>query len=140
MLKKCTLKSEPRNTKIIKMFSKQSKRTQRKYTTVKNYLNVLEILKKHGILWKIWLKNEKIKSTNLLHKITINKADVYNKLEIANAFNDFFTNNGQKLASKISKSSKIFETYINKVNVIIYSKSLSINNLKDSFFSLKINK
>ena len=85
--------------------------------------------------WKI-----KIKSTNLLHKLTINKVDVYNNPKIAAAFNDLFTNIGQKLASQIPKSSKTFETYINKVNVIMDSKPLLINKLKDAFFSLKINK
>ena len=82
----------------------------------------------------------KTKSTNLARKLTINKVDVYHKPEIADAFNDFFTNIGQKLASQIPKSSKIFETYINKVNVKMESKSSSINELKDAFFSLKINK
>ena len=62
----------------------------------------------------------KIKSTDLPRKLTINKVDVYNKPEIADAFN-FFTNIGQKLASQIPKSSKTFETYINKVNVIMDS-------------------
>ena len=47
---------------------------------------------------------------------------------------------GQKLANQIPKSSKTFETYINKVNVVMDSnKPLSINELKDAFFSLKIN-
>ena len=69
----------------------------------------------------------KIKSTNLPRKLTINKMDVYNKPEIADASNDFFTNIGQKLASQIPKSSKTFEENINKVNVIMDSKSLSIN-------------
>ena len=82
----------------------------------------------------------KIKSTNLLRKLIINKVNVYNKPEIADAFNDFFTNIGQKLASQISKSSKTFEAYISKVNVIMDSKLLSINELKDVFFWLKINK
>ena len=82
----------------------------------------------------------KTKSTNLARKLTINKVDVYHKPEIADTFNDFFTNIGQKLASQIPKSSKIFETYINKVNVKMESKSSSINELKDAFFSLKINK
>ena len=54
--------------------------------------------------------------------------------------NDFFTNIGQKLSSKIPKSSKTFKAYINKVNVIMESKPLLINELKDAFFSLKINK
>ena len=66
--------------------------------------------------------------------------DVYNKPEIADTFNDFFRNIGKTLASQIPKSSKTFETYINKVNVIRDSKALSINELKDAFFSLKINK
>ena len=41
-----------RNTNIIKIFSKQSKRKQRKYTIPTNHLYVLEILKKkkHGML------------------------------------------------------------------------------------------
>ena len=69
----------------------------------------------------------KIKSTNLPRKLTINRVDIYNKREIADAFNDFFTNIGQKLASQIPKSSKTFETYIKKMNVIMKSKPLSIN-------------
>ena len=52
----------------------------------------------------------KIKSKSLPRKLTINKVDVYNKTGIADAFNDFFTNVGQKLASQIPKSSKTFET------------------------------
>ena len=48
----------------------------------------------------------KIKSTNLPRELTINKLDVYNKQEIPDAFNNFFTNIGQKLASQITKSYK----------------------------------
>ena len=40
----------------------------------------------------------------------------------------------------IPKSSKTLETYINKVNVIMDSKPLSTSELKEAFFSLKINK
>ena len=75
----------------------------------------------------------KTKLTILPRKLTINKVDVYNKPEIANAFNELLTNICQKLASQIPKSSKTFETYINKVNVIMGSKPLSINELKDAF-------
>ena len=49
----------------------------------------------------------KIKLTNFQRKLTINKVDVYNKPEIADTFNDFVTNIGQKLASWIPKSSQI---------------------------------
>ena len=82
----------------------------------------------------------KIKSANLPRKLTINKVDAYNKSEIAHTFNDFFTNIGQKLPSEIPKSSKTFERYVNKVNVIMESKLLSMNELKSAFFSLKIKK
>ena len=59
--------------------------------------------------WKI-----KKKSANIPCKLTIKKVNAYNKPEIVNTFNDFFTNIGQRLASQIPKSSKRFETYINK--------------------------
>ena len=78
--------------------------------------------------------------TNLPRKLTINKVNVYNKPEIADVSNDFFTNIGQKLDSQISKSFKTFKTCINKVNVIMDSKPLSIKELKDGFFLIKINK
>ena len=86
----------------------------------------------------------KIKSTNCVNrqpcKFTINKVGVYNKPKMADVFNDFFTNIRQKLVSQIPESSKMFETYINKVNVIMGSKPLLIDELKEAFFSLKINK
>ena len=66
--------------------------------------------------------------------------DAYNKPKIASAFNDFFTNIGQKQVNKIPKPFKMFQTYINKVNIIMKSKPFSINELKDAFFLLKINK
>ena len=48
------------------------------------------------------IEKSKIKSPNLLRKLIISKMDVYSKPEIADAFNDFFTNVVQKLASQIS--------------------------------------
>ena len=77
----------------------------------------------------------KIKSTKFPHKLSINKVDDYNKPEIADAFSDFFTNIGQNLPSQIPKSSKTFETCISKVNVIMDSKPLSINELRGIFLA-----
>ena len=62
------------------------------------------------------------------------KVDVYSKPKIAYDFNDFFTN-----WVETGQSFKTFETYINTVNIIICSNSLSQNELKDTFFQLKIN-
>ena len=80
------------NTKIIQIFSKKSKRKQRKFTTLTKYLNVLEILKKTWDIMKDIIEKSKIKSPNLLRKLIISKVDVYSKPEIADAFNNFFTN------------------------------------------------
>ena len=82
----------------------------------------------------------KLKSSNLPRRITVIKVDIFDKRKIVNEFNAFFTNIGSKLASKIPNASKIFETYINKPDSIMERKRLSMNELKDTFFSLKINK
>ena len=71
----------------------------------------------------------KLKSSNLPRRITVNKVD-----------NAFFLNIGSKLASKIPNASTAFETHINKPDSIMKTKRLSMNELKDVFFSLKINK
>ena len=44
------------------------------------------------------------------------------------------------MASKIPNASKTFETYVNKADSIMETKQLTMNELKDAFFSLKINK
>ena len=60
--------------------------------------------------------------------------------KVADEFNRFFTNIGTDLANKIPNASKRFDFYITKVNTSMESRPLSINELKDAFFSLKINK
>ena len=81
----------------------------------------------------------KPKSSNLPRRITVNKVDIFDERKIANEFNTFFANIGSKLASEILNASKTFETYINKPDFIMETKRLSMNELKDAFFSLKIN-
>ena len=70
------------------------------------------MLKYSGDIKRTWyimkdiIEKSKIKLTNLLRKLPINKVGVCNKRKIADLFDDFFTNIGQKLASQIPKSSK----------------------------------
>ena len=82
----------------------------------------------------------KFKSSNLPRRITVNEVNIFDKCKIANEFTSFFTNIGRKLASKIPNASKTFESYISKPDSIMKTKQLSMNELKDDFFSLKINK
>ena len=82
----------------------------------------------------------KIKISSLPFKIVTGKTEILGETSIANEFNNFFTDIGLKLAKKIPESSQSFESYMKKVNSEMENKPLSINELKDAFFSLKINK
>ena len=97
------------NTKIIKIFSKQLAKAKKIYYSNKLLKYTTNIKKTWNVLKDIIKKS----------KLTLHKVNVYNKPEITDAFYDFFTNIGQKLASQIPNSSKSFETCINKVNVIM---------------------
>ena len=58
----------------------------------------------------------------------------------AKHFNTFFTEIGPRLAKKIETPAKTFETYLQKWNTIQPENLLTINKLKDVFFSLQTNK
>ena len=82
----------------------------------------------------------KIKKSSLPFKIVTDKTETLGETNIANEFNNFFTDIGLKLAKKIPKSSQSFESYMKKVGSEKENKPLSISELKDAFFPLKINK
>ena len=62
------------------------------------------------------------------------------KVKLQINFNALSTNIGSKLASKIPSASTTFESHINKPDSIMETKEVSMNELKDAFFSLKISK
>ena len=55
-------------------------------------------------------------------------------------FNEFFTEIGLSLARKIPTPSKPFESFLKKTSTNLPERCLAINELKDAFFSLKMNK
>ena len=59
---------------------------------------------------------------------------------IAKHFNTFFTEIGPRLAKKIETPAKTFETYLQKWNTIQPENLLTLNELKDAFFSLQPNR
>ena len=73
-------------------------------------------------------------------KITVNKVDLFDETIIAHEFNSFFTNVGKNLASKIPNASASFQYFVNKSDVVVETETLSMNELKDAFYSLKSNK
>ena len=133
-----TNSSKKKEKRYERFLKKRTPQNEQKYKNCKGLLKAIKkakkiyysskLLKCIGDIKKTWKCYErynwkiKKKSTNFPYKLTINKMDVYNKSELANVFNDFFTNIKQKkLASQIPKSSKIFETYINKLNILMDS-------------------
>ena len=70
-------------------------------------------------------------------KLLINEQEVSGKVEIANEFNTFFTNIGAELAKNIPNASRPFESYIKKVDTTMPTDSLTINEVKEAFSSLK---
>ena len=59
---------------------------------------------------------------------------------IAEHFNNFFTEIGPNLAKDIDLSSVTFENYLKILQTNQPEHNLSITELKDAFFSLKLNK
>ena len=70
----------------------------------------------------------------------INGHEVPEKEEIANEFDTFFTNIDAELAKKVPNASKQFESYSKKVETTMLTDSLTINEIKEAFFSLKMKK
>ena len=81
-----------------------------------------------------------LKSSNFPRKITVNKVDLFDQTKIACEFNSFFANIGKNPASKIPNASTPFEFFVNKSDFFMETKLLSINELRDAFYSLKSNK
>ena len=59
------------------------------------------------------------------------------EIGIANEFNKLFTNIGPELAKKIPTTSRTFENFLNKIDITMPADSITINELKEAFFSLK---
>ena len=73
-------------------------------------------------------------------KIFIKKNVIFEEKQIANAFNNFFIIVGPNLANEILTATRSFECYVRKTNETIKVEPITINELKDAFLSLKMNK
>ena len=73
-------------------------------------------------------------------KLFVDKKYITLETEIAKKFNEFFTEIDQSLARKIPTRSKPFESFLKKNSTTLPERCLTINELKDAFFSLKMNK
>ena len=121
------------------MFESIKHKSKRNYYTQK----ILEYKNNAKKTWNIM--KEVIGKTNksgsrLPTKLVINKNDVTSEIGIANEFNKFFTNIGPELVEKIPAASTTFESFLNKIDTTMPADPVTINKLKENFFSLKTNK
>ena len=78
--------------------------------------------------------------SKLPRKLFVDNKYITLEKEIAKRFNEVFSEIGSFLARQIRTSSKPFESFLKKASTILPEKCLTINELKDVFFSLKMNK
>ena len=75
----------------------------------------------------------------LPRKIIVNNLEINEEKRIANKFN-FFIYIGPELAKEIPEPTRSFESYVLKSNMIMPTGPISVNELKNAFFSVKTNK
>ena len=75
------------------------------------------------------------KKSNFPQKLKIGNKIKTGENEIANEFNKYFADIGPSLAKNIPDLLISFESFLKRINTTFPGQSLSINELKDAFFS-----
>ena len=83
---------------------------------------------------------EKIQQQHLPQKLCVGNKEITDLETIAEKFNKFFPEIGPNLAKDIDPSSVTFDNYLKIFNANQPEHNLTVNELKDAFFFLKINK
>jgi hypothetical protein len=127
------------NIKLIKIYLKNSKKTQKTY-----YSNLLiksgDNTKKSWKVIKEILGRSEICRNNLPKHLDINKKLVYDQAKIADEFNNFFVNVGENLGQKIPASPKSPISYLKNFEKTMNQSNLTEDELIKAFHSLKSNK
>ena len=122
--------------KIIRNYLKLLKDVLKRTTFSNQYSPLKIILKRLRKLLKIQLV--KVNATNrifLRKLLLIIQLSITDETKVAVNFNKFFAEIGPKLAKEIETSTIKFCDYLKKCNTILPNNPVSINELKDTFFS-----
>ena len=152
------LRSSKRKQRLYNKFLKN--RNEKNVTEYKNYKNLFEAIskrsKKSHFSKLILTFKSSIKKTREIIKDSIGKGKCNNnqnfpkkviddivitdETQIAENLNKFFTEIVPKLAKEIETSATKFDDYLKQCDTIQSDNPVSINELKDAFFSLQKNK
>ena len=155
---KWNAKSSKRKQKLYEKFLKR--RTPENKDTYKSYKNLFEIIKRkskknfhsaklikiQGDTKKTWcimkelIGKSGIDKSFFPQKVVIDKTEVVGETKIGNEFNKLVTNLGPKLTQKRPQPLKRFESYMNRGNSETENRTITVNELKEAFCSLKTNK
>ena len=81
-----------------------------------------------------------LKAKLLPKHLILNNTNIFDQKTIANSFNEYFVNVGQKLTSEIPQSQGPFEMYLKGFGSTFEELTLSDEKIKTAFFSLKSGK
>ena len=121
------------NVKRELFFRYPKKQVQKKHYSQKILQFNHDIKKRWTVMKEIIGKAQDSKKSNFPGKLKIGKTGAD---EIGHEFKKYFVANGPSLAQNIPNPSIPFESFLKKVNTTLPSQPLSINELKDAFFSL----
>ena len=77
---------------------------------------------------------------NFPKKVIVDNIAITDETQITKNFNKFFTEIGTKFAKEIETSTIKFDDYLKQCNTILPDNPVFINEVKDTFFSLQVNK
>ena len=125
------------STKLAKVYLRQLSVSQKNPTTHKRYYNSNMTKKRWTVMKEIISKAKHSKKSNFSRKHKNGNKIKTGWDEIANEFNKYFEDIGPFLPKNITDSTMSFESFLKRINTILLTQSLSINEFKDAFFSLK---
>ena len=151
-------KSSKQKQRLYTKFLKN--RNQKNETQYKNYKKLFESTKRHSKkphfsklilkyknnikktrqIIKEALGKEKCNQHRFPMKILVDRKSITNIPSVAKNFNKSFNEIGPNLANKINPPRKHFHEYLKEYHTCQPENVISVNELKDAFFSLKINK
>ena len=139
LYKKFLKNRNEKNEKLYKSYKRLFESVRCKSKRIYYSIKILEFKnnakKTWGVMKELISKACNTEST-LPIKLVIEKREVS---EIKNMAEELFTNVGPNLTKKVPNSSNSFTSFLNQTHSIMEKNSLSINELKEAFFSLKTN-
>ena len=90
---------------------------------------------------KTWQIMKEVIGKGKLHSLPkhfiLNNRNIFHQKTIANSFNEYFVNVGPKLACEIPQLQRSFDMYLKKSDSSFEEVTISYEEIKTAFFSLK---